>query len=201
MDNPSLAKKIDLTEYYDSKIIGGIDLINNPLYKSTGMDGMMIIPKSMELVHERYKNFFLFTDNDFGKHDSFICKGQRLSGNWGVCRKIFVLGFGQWINCDDVLTVSYANGDTEELQFTMPEGLCYEWKSALKKNGLSLDTEYKFLVRGSYELAFLLSRTSGTNTEKFGVYVSECNLSKNDELKEIIFPDNEFINVFAITVI
>lgn len=201
MSDLSNVLKIDLREYFNNKAICDIATITSDGYSSAVSDDMMIVSGSMEYINENYKGFFDFSEIATENNDSFICQGQKIEGAFGNCTQICILGFGQWINFNDIITVIYENGEQEELQFSMPCGEAYERWMTIKQHGLLLSTEYRSLERGISDIAFLAERSNGVQSDKIGVYVSKCILEKCGKIKSIIFPDNEFVIVFAITLV
>ncbi|MBE6799056.1 MAG: hypothetical protein E7525_04710 [Ruminococcaceae bacterium] len=194
--------KVDLRKHFNAKAIGSLDLLQSGKYKNVGISGRMLVPGSLETVSAKYENCFDFADVDSGKYDNIICEGQEITGDFGCSKKIWILGFGQWIESNDVLVVTYDDGKTERSQLLVPQGVTYQSRISNKEKKIKFISEYKHVERGLCDLAFTLSRDNGSLKDKMGFFVCECLIFENGKcLKSIRLPDNDFINVFAITVV
>ena len=123
----------------------------------------------------------------FGKFDNITCEGQRLE--IGECiNKLHFIGFAYWGDTNEYFKVVYED-ETEE----MVEVPFNDWSHAVFKvpwgNGMC----------GENTETVKITMSSGASTHLVHFHHIVCDINKGKKVKEIIFPDNMFIHIFAIT--
>lgn len=193
-------RKINIKKHFNNKTIGVYENIKNMPDKDIGMIGTSILPHSFTIANDRYENVFDFNQSGELYYDNVLCQGQVIEGDFGCPKKICFLGFSQWMSSNDEITIEYS-GFCILLPLNMAECSSYYRREDVRLNPHFFLSEYKHMENGECNLAYTAKRSDGNTQNNIGVFSSECNVNCNSNIQKIILPDNEFINIFAISLI
>lgn len=181
--------KIDLTQYFNAKAIGDLSLVESDKFQNVGISDTMIVPNSLTLANETYGEIFGAPEYRNGTYDSIVCQGQRIENV--SCRgdSIYLLGFCEWINSNEVLTVEYEDGTAEKCRFTMEQSNYFQKKEKWSGKGTKIMHKYLYIEIGKCDEAFWFDRYDGIDSiSRQAMCVSMCDLTEKKQIKSIIFP-------------
>ena len=181
---------LDLTEHYNHTMVledniqlddeNNVGIVEHYIKKDTFRLNEIIQNGDLECI---------FRKNEKGQ-DNVICNSQVLKIKRQKIRKITIFGFSCWGYFKEYLTLKCTNGT----KFNAKAHFADFAYSGLNVAKVSLKKDRENYVDMSKEFCSL-----DLNTGTGYMYYYETEYDKLIEVDEIIFPDNCFMNIFAIT--
>ena len=194
--------KIDLRKYFNAKMIGELSLIESGEFQNVGASDTMIVPNSFTLANEAYGEIFDAPEHRIGAYDGLICQGQRIENLSCEGERIYLLGFSEWINSNEVLALEYEDGAVEKCRFTMEQSNYFQKKKKWSGEATKIMHKYIYIEIGECDEAFWFDRyDAGVSISRQAMCVSVCELKEKKQIKSIILPDNELMHLFAVSVV
>ena len=176
--------KINLVSLVNHKLV--YDLLPTE-EKEFGLDKNCILKEDFKFKGEETINgaeFRFIT----GNYDNMSCEGQRLEVGMAA-EKLHVIGFGYWGDICENLKVVYDDGSSEIIQIVLPD-----WSHSEKDDAMT-----QFLCREKEIRNAKIVLSSGRLKHLIYFHHFACGLDKNKIIKELIFPDNMFMHIFALS--
>lgn len=177
---------VNLLEAYNSKL-----LLTKPEVNDNIDLEQHVCCKTFSFNKEKKGGGFrcVFRKNEDGL-DNVECSSQRISIEKIKAKKIYFVGFCHWGYYKETFCLRCADGSVVKalVSFSDTSYLCSE----LGKRSLGVDKEY-------YDRYSKIFCTLNTKFGKRYMYYTEIEIEEK-EITEIIFPDNCFMHIFAITI-
>ena len=193
--------RINLSPYFNAKAIGELSLVESELFQNVGISDTMIAPNSFVIANKKYETYFDAPKYRNGTYDHIVCQGQRIDNISCHGDRIYLLGFCEWINSNEILTVEHGDGTSENCRFTMEQSNYYQKKEKWSGKKMKIMHRHLYTEIGTCDEAFWFDRYDGINSiSRQAMCVSVCELTKNKQISSIVLPDNELMHIFAVTV-
>ena len=177
-------EQIDLKPFMNHKVIyeklpeGGAEF---------GLDNICILKEDVKFRREERINGIDFRF-ETGETDNIMCEKQSLKVGKTI-KKLHLVGFAYWGNIHDFFRIIYADGEEEMLRVGMAD-----WSHSADAE---IYTRAFFKEDEISTAKIVLSSGQISHLVYFHLFSGEV---KSDKLiREIIFPDNMFLHIFAIT--
>ena len=177
-------KKIDLSDVVNHKLsYGKNDIIN----EFSGLDGNYLDRDILLRVWDSaVGDFFLLSD---GFYDNIECDGQVLHIGQNA-NKICFIGFFFWGKNTERVIVEFEDGIKETLRVTFED-----WTVA--------SSDEKSIFKGCSDdkvTTLFATTTKGNMIHIVNFHYAECALRHRAKVKNVIFPQNMFMHIFAVTI-
>ncbi|MFQ9736953.1 MAG: hypothetical protein ACLR06_04060 [Christensenellaceae bacterium] len=178
-------KALDMSGLFNHK------LIYKELPKSGeyGLDNICILKEDFKLDGERLIDGVRFNFCVGEQTDNMICSGQSLAVN-EAADKLYFAGFAYWGDSCEKFEIVYEDGETENAEIAL-----LDWS-----HGMQEGIRMRFFTRsGSLKTAGICI-SSGRLIHLVYFHRFEYIVKKGKKIREIIFPDNMFMHIFATTI-
>ena len=166
--------KVNLKELFNHKFIYE-DILNN----NSGLDGTYILQKDLNDI-----DFFNISKE---KLDNVICQNQTLEIN-NYVDKLHILGFSYWGSTNEFFEIRYQDDSIEKVKIPFID---WVMESSINYRTISWYGENIKTIKQV--------RSSGELKHTVNFHHSITKLDSLKMIKEINFPDNFLIHIFAIT--
>ena len=126
---------------------------------------------------------------NFGSFDNVVCDSQIIPIGEKI-KKLHVIGFAYWGDTNEMFQIKYFDGSVE--RYNIP---FIDWSHRAVDN---VNNAYIFQGKQIYTPKIVIS--SGALVHTIHIHHCICNLEVDKVIKEIVFPDNMFIHIFAVTI-
>lgn len=173
---------IDLQDYCNHRLIYDDSV---PPECREGLDGIYLAANDLRVKPDDTMDGVDFAFH-FGTYDNVVCAGQKLPIGIQADR-LHMIGFAYWGNTNEVFAAEYADGSVEYLKIPFVDWSCFfsNWWMDPAKYG-EVTTVRRMLSSGKQE-----------HLVYFHHSVVELDGSK--VLERLVFPDNFWVHVFAVT--
>lgn len=175
---------LNLDDYYNHKMF--YDKVPEAMSEEFGLDNMVILKSEVEKAGFEMVDSIPFNISKILK-DNIECERQKLQVG-KKANKIHFLGFAYWGSTNENLKIIYENGFEEIVNVPF-----------LDLNHRHKESEHVKLWYGTSVTTPKILISAGDNTQMVSFHHSVVELKGKEIIKEIIFPDNFFIHIFAIT--
>ncbi len=182
MDN---CKIINLKKYFNHKLFYKKIPVGN---ESFGLDGICF------LIKNENSDVTLSKDNiDFlisqGTFDNFELQNQVILID-NFAEKLHFLGFAYWGDANENIKILYEDGSEDIICLEI-----LDWTSYPPKG-----KEWDYLIKDTKYYEPILIETAGDVELEVKIHHFSINVNSKIEIKELIFPENLLIHIFAITI-
>lgn len=178
--------KLDVKPYCNHKFI----YARAPKIKEgetdVGLDNEYVLKSDLRIqpVDEFDGIVFKFS---FGRYDNITCERQHIPVGQRI-NKVHFLAFAYWGNTNEYFKIIYQDGTEEFVRIPF-----IDWSHTASKKTQDI------AVFGDNTTTVKVAMCQGEDPHLVYFHHISCELKQGKTIKEIVFPDNMFIHIFAIT--
>lgn len=176
---------IDIRKYLNHKLIYS-KLPQGEFGEEIGLDNTYILSSNIKFSSKEILDNVCFCFS-FGRFDNIVCNGQTITLN-EIATKIHFIGFAYWGDTNEFFKVVY-----EDLSVEMIKVPFIDWSHLPNNDKESINWYGENISRVKSVI------TSGEDVTLINIHHMYCEINKNKKIKEIIFPENMFTHIFAMT--
>ncbi len=152
-----------------------------------GLDNICILQENFKYKAQEKINGAEFKI-ETGNYDNMVSERQRLEVNDSADR-LHILGFGYWGDAQENLKIVYGDGEKQDVGIAL-----LDWSHGKIEDSFA---------KGFFEKYELLPAGAMLSTGRLihAIYFHHCisEVESGKTIREIIFPDNMFMHIFAVT--